>query len=145
MELILKRVLFTDDGTLGVLICGNHPVCVTLEENWRDNAKGISCIPEGQYLCQRVDTPHHGITYQVMNVPGRSAILFHSGNSEKDTEGCILVGMEYGEVKATDDQTKQTEDQLAVLRSKEAFERFMELMGGRENGRSTFALRIKNC
>lgn len=141
MELILKRVLFTDDGVIGVLINGNRPVCLTLEEEWKDNVKGLSCIPEGSYLCNRITRPSGQVTYQVMDVPGRSAILIHPGNTEKDVEGCILVGKEYGEVETTDDDSGKVERQLAVLRSKEAFEVFMKLLDGRE----AFALRIKNC
>ncbi len=141
MELTLKRVLFTDDGTIGVLTCGFAPICLTLEEDWRDNAKGMSCIPEGSYICQAVNTPKHGDTFRVRDVPGRSDILIHSGNTEADTEGCILVGKEYGYIQAKDDQSGQTEEQLAVLRSKEAFQDFMDAVKGKE----TFALHIKNC
>lgn len=141
MELILKRVLFTNDGVIGVLINGNRPVCLTLEREWKDNEKGLSCIPEGRYLCQRVDTPKHGITYQVLQVPNRNAILFHSGNTEADSQGCILVGQVFGELEADDPATGQNEKQLAVLNSKAAFDDFMAVM----EGRSTFALTIKNC
>lgn len=141
MEFTLKRVLLTDDGVVGVLINGNRPICLTLEEEWRDNAKGISCIPNGSYLCQRVVTPKHGLTYQVMDVPSRTAILIHSGNTEADTEGCILVGKEYGIVDAKDDDAGQIEKQLAVLRSKEAFGEFMKIVGDKQS----FALHIKTC
>lgn len=141
MELVLKRILFSDDGAAGVLICGNQPVCLTLEEDWRDNQKGISCIPEGSYLCRRRTTAAHGETFEVTEVPGRTGILIHSGNTEMDTEGCILPGMEYGSIGAWDDQSKTIEPQLAVLRSREAFKKFMALVGDRE----LFALHVRNC
>lgn len=141
MELTLKRVLFTDDGTIGVLTCGYSYICLTLEENWRENQKHISCIPEGSYICRAVNTPKHGETFQIMHVPDRDSVLFHSGNTEADTEGCILTGKEFGYIQARDDETKTTETQLAVLRSKEAFKEFMNVVDGKE----TFALRIMNC
>lgn len=140
MELVLKRVLFTDDGVIGVLINGNRPLCLTLEREWKDNEKGLSCIPEGRYLCQRVDTPMHGITYQVLQVPNRDAILFHSGNTEVDSKGCILVGQMFGELEATDPASGNKEMQLAVLNSKAAFQDFMAVM----DGRASFAITIKN-
>jgi hypothetical protein len=69
---------------------------LTLEEPWKDNQKGISCIPEGVYRC----TPHNGAkiqrTWEVTGVPGRGAILIHSGNTTDDIEGCILVGRRLG-------------------------------------------------
>jgi hypothetical protein len=139
MEFTLKRILFTDDGVLGVLVCNNEPVCLTLEQEWKNNAKGISCIPEGSYLCQLGDHPKHGRTYEVLDVPGRSAILIHSGNTEADTQGCILVGKEYGKIDAIDPDKGVTEKQLAVLNSKEAFADFMALT----NGSASFALHVK--
>jgi hypothetical protein len=142
MELTLKRVSMTDDGVIGVLLSGTYPVCLTLEEEWRDNAKGISCIPEGSYLCKRTITPKHGETFEVMNVPGgRTAILFHSGNTESDTQGCILTGMEYSFIDAVDEESGIKEKQIAVLRSREAFKLFMEACERKE----TFALHVKWC
>lgn len=131
MELTLKRVLFSNDGTIGVLINGNRPICLTLERDWLDNAKGLSCIPEGSYLCVLGDHPKHGTTYEVTNVPGRDAILIHSGNTEADTEGCILIGNQYGLINGA----------LAVLNSKITFDAFMTMT----NGAASFALHIKNC
>ena len=31
---------------------------------------------------------------QIINVPGFEGILIHIGNSEKDTSGCLLVGLD---------------------------------------------------
>ena len=141
MEMTLKRVLITDDGVIGVLTCGNAPVCLTLEEEWKDNARSISCIPAGSYLCKRVVTPRHGETFEVMNVPGRSSILIHSGNTEADTEGCILVGKEFGKVTAKDKEDESASSKIAVLRSKETFKEFMDVLQGKES----FALHVKVC
>lgn len=88
----LYRVAQGNSGTFGVLVWGNIPVAMTLEDNWQNNEHNISCIPAGKYKC----VPHNGSKFKgvwrLENVPGREAILIHSGNSTADTEGCILVG-----------------------------------------------------
>lgn len=142
MELTLKRVLYTDDGISGVLIYGNREVCRILEEEWKDNEKNISSIPRGSYLCKRYVRPSSGlVTFVVTGVEGRDYILFHPGKTELDTKGCLLTGMEIGEIEAKDEESGKTENQLAILRSKEGFEKFMKLVGTHES----FMLHIKNC
>ena len=47
MLLTLKRVAENEDGTFGVLIHNNVPFCLTIEPEWKNNMKNISCIPEG--------------------------------------------------------------------------------------------------
>lgn len=88
----LKRVSLSNKGTFGVLLSNGIPLCVTLEDPWNDNKIGESCIPAGVYQCRK----HFGEKYKnvwiLENVPGRSAILIHAGNTIDDTRGCILVG-----------------------------------------------------
>ena len=88
--------------TFGVLLINSFPAFVTLELPDLANAVGISCIPVGGYKCQRITSPKHGETIHVLDVPGRSEIILHSGNSQEDTRGCILVGMSYSGKKIMD-------------------------------------------
>jgi hypothetical protein len=80
------------DGTFGMLRVNKSVFCATLEPPDRLNAVGLSCIPAQQYLCDRYSSARFPSTFIVRNVPGRSAILFHAGNTVKDTQGCILLG-----------------------------------------------------
>lgn len=90
----LTRIKQDKDKTVGILAVSAWTFA-TLELPWRDNKRGISCIPAGEYICRRVDSPRFGETFEVCDVPDRSAILFHAGNSApRDTRGCILVGKE---------------------------------------------------
>lgn len=85
---------------MGVLLRDNGiPFCLTLENPWLDNETSISCIPTGLYKCKIVNSPRYGEVYEVMNVKHRTHILIHSGNTEADTRGCILVGQSFGELK----------------------------------------------
>lgn len=75
---------------------------VTLELPYLNNRPNVSCIPEGKYKAVLTQDrySHSGmaipLTLEVLDVPGRSGILFHIGNYLQDTQGCILVGMEFG-------------------------------------------------
>lgn len=91
-ELTLIRVAYTEFGTFGVLKDENIPFCVTLEREWKDNKVGESCIPTGDYVCKRVKSPKFGDTFEITNVSNRTSILFHSGNIDDDSHGCVLVG-----------------------------------------------------
>jgi len=110
----LVRIAYIPDGTFGALFDEDTPFCLTLEREWNDNKRGESCIPRGSYLCKRVQSPKFGDTFEVYDVPGRSHILFHRGNIEDDTHGCLVTGEEYGKYK----------DKVAVLSSGRAFKEF---------------------
>lgn len=118
----------------GVLLYQGEPVVVTLELPWLNNTHEISCIPEGVYECQKrsgrvtLDGASRPIVYEVQDVPNRTGILIHPGNTAKDTHGCILVGREYTEI----------DRQPAIGDSQIGFAAFQYVLGVFES----FSLRI---
>jgi hypothetical protein len=95
MKLIIKRIATGDNGTFGVVMYNDIPFALTLERQWLNNQRGISCIPAGKYICKRVNSPKFGNTFEITNVPDRSSILFHKGNLDDDSHGCVLVGEQF--------------------------------------------------
>lgn len=88
----------TEYGTFGVLLINNTPFAVTVENPWLNNKSNISCIPSDTYFCKRVNSPKFGNTFEITNVANRSHILFHWGNRDDDTKGCILIAEEFGKI-----------------------------------------------
>ncbi len=120
----LKRWAKTPDGTLGRLdtVWGLH----TMEEEDQGNRQNVSRIPAGRYTCaRRWYIRGRYWTFEIMNVPDRTDILFHRGNTEEDTEGCVLLGSEVGVMKVTDEDSGEPKHKLAVRNSRKAFDRFM--------------------
>jgi hypothetical protein len=113
----LIRVADTGLATYGVLLQGDIPFAVCLERPWLDNRKGESCIPPGHYQCVRVQSRRFGDTFKVMDVPGRTDILFHKGNLEDDSHGCILVGESFNPILG----------RPGISASKEGFSEFMKI------------------
>ena len=96
--------------------------CETVERPWANNAPNISCIPEGTYeLKQRLYYRGNYPTLELQDVPGRSLILIHKGNTMLDVEGCIAVGKGRGVLG----------DKWAVLESRNAFTALSKLMNPR--------------
>jgi hypothetical protein len=93
----LERIAHTEQGTFGILSAGSLSL-FTVEDPWLDNAVGESCIPLGAYKVVRHATETHPDGWLVLDVPGRSAIMIHVGNTIDDTQGCILPGKGLGYV-----------------------------------------------
>jgi len=96
VNLLIIRDTFTENSTIGELFINGERFCDTLENPWLNNQRNISCIPAGQYKV-RLRLPRESATRDylhllVQDVPNRDYILFHIGNTAKDTSGCILVG-----------------------------------------------------
>ena len=113
----ILRVAENEHGTFSVLLWDQRPFAVSLEPRWKNNEENISCIPSGQYMCSRVQSPTFGETFEVIGVPGRTNVLFHWGNRIVDTEGCILVAEEFGKLYGDD----------AVLSSRRGFNELMKI------------------
>lgn len=69
--------------------------CKTIELPWKDNAKEISCIPEGTYDVVAHVSPKFGNCLKVLKVPKRSDILIHPANFFFQLKGCIAVGKKF--------------------------------------------------
>jgi len=66
-----------------------------VEEDSALKVKGKTAIPIGRYKLRLYDSPKHGPkTPELIDVPGFQHIQIHSGNSQLDTEGCLLFGMQ---------------------------------------------------
>ncbi len=92
MKLTLRRQWFTPESTIGELLIDDVFECFTLELPVRDGKPG-SAIPCGTYPVRIDPSPRFRRDMpELFDIPGRSTILIHWGNSAKDTEGCILVG-----------------------------------------------------
>lgn len=97
MIITLKRIKYGANGTFGRMLNEDGGLlCYTLERPWDDNAPDKSCIPAGTYNCINYSSTKFPDVWQIINVPGRSDILIHNGNTENDTHGCIVVGDSMG-------------------------------------------------
>lgn len=114
MNLLVQRYKSSPTATLGKLFIDGVFECYTLEDEFRAvKVKGETRIPAGRYklalrtegtthfqYAKRFPEFHKGMLH-VTNVPNFQWILIHIGNTEKDTEGCLLVGADRDEEKMT--------------------------------------------
>lgn len=117
----LTRVSETKDGTFGVLSGPDGPLCVTLEEVWENNSPRVSCIPKGKYTVSKYSGTKYKDVWIVENVPNRSAILIHWGNTNDNTAGCILMGKyfaDFNSKRGVADSVKTIEYLRTVLPNK---------------------------
>lgn len=101
----------------------------TLEPRWDGNAVGKSCIPDGTYKLfrrsfgiyfRKYKKDHgHAFVLEIENVPGRTAVLLHKGNWERNSKGCCLIGYP--------DDRKAKGDEPMILNSTRAYTRFYDL------------------
>lgn len=118
---VLTRFRCTPEGTKGLLEVGDKTF-FTIERPWLANRRMESCIPTGSYVCSLVNSPRFGRVYGVKNVPGRSHILIHAGNTPVDTNGCILPGLTHDPTKMFVGSSKSALSLLHELLEEEDFE-----------------------
>lgn len=136
MELKLKRIARKGGYTIGRLYAvkstgEDEYLFDTLEPQWRDLAhgarkiRGKTAIPEGRYPIAVTWSPRFGKWLPLLvGVPAFEGVRIHSGNSAKDTEGCILVG--------------ENRKKGMVLNSRAAMNKLMKLLDGRTPGEPTW-------
>ena len=116
MDLNLKRIARKAKYTIGKLYIDGQYFCDTIEDtdrgmkqsdayatNKRKKVKGETAIPTGRYQVtlgvqsERFKNKQQykfcdGYLPRLIYVPCFEGVLIHIGNTERDTEGCILVG-----------------------------------------------------
>ena len=94
MELKLVRGKANASSVEGKLYVDGVFECYTVEDLPRDKkVYGITGIPKGKYkVTVSMSTRFHKRLPLLLDVPGFEGIRIHSGNSSKDSEGCIIVG-----------------------------------------------------
>ncbi len=121
--MILQRHDFLPEGIFGTLRSeDNEEICKTLEHAYGAlNGLYLPKIPSGNYICVRgmhrlASMNHDFETFEVIGVFGHTGLLFHAGNTNDDSHGCILVG--------------EVVQNKMILRSLKAFATFMESVKG---------------
>ena len=127
MQMKIIRLEMSEQGALGVLLINSVIFSFTLEPD--KNEKGKLYISQGAYHCQRFHGTKWENTFEIL-VPGHTAVLFHSGNTEADTQGCVLLGSSTGKLKGN----------RAVLNSGQTFKEFLN----RTKNISEFSLFIED-
>jgi hypothetical protein len=94
MELQITRKDFTQQSTIGELNVDGKFECYTLEDMVRPvKVKGMTAIPAGSYeVVVTFSERFQRLLPLLLNVPGFDGVRIHTGNTDLDTEGCILVG-----------------------------------------------------
>lgn len=107
LKLVLQRTHANELRTWGKLYADGVFLCYTLEDRVREvygqpvdvwKVKAETAIPSttfkgAPYLVTLENSPRFGPdTLTIGDVPGFVGVRMHAGNTEADTEGCVLLG-----------------------------------------------------
>jgi hypothetical protein len=94
MKLKLIRKDFAPDYTMGELYVNDKLFCYTCEDEIRNTkVAGETAIPYGTYpVIINMSNRFKRELPLLLNVPNFAGVRIHPGNTDDDTEGCILVG-----------------------------------------------------
>jgi len=120
MEVKIRRFAYTNMGVFGEMHLEGVRL-VTVERPWLNNQPNISCIPTGNYYLSPGRYYRGGYdAMEVCDVPGRTHILCHKGNTMHDSAGCVLITSQEGFINGI----------WAGINSARAFKHFMNVLGG---------------
>ena len=103
--------------TIGTMLIPSLGITLATLEPARETPVNVGhpAIPAGSFLAKPTQSPGIGYTCpELVEVPGRTKIRIHIGNYPRDTEGCILVGLQVAP------------DNLSITSSKVAFKKLMD-------------------
>jgi len=94
MKIVITRLPDNDKAqTIGEgAIEGSEFKFKTMELEYNDNKRRISCIPKGTYIVKKRVSKKYGNHFHITDVPNRDFILIHNANYSRELLGCIGVG-----------------------------------------------------
>jgi len=121
MVITVKRLYKTENSTIGELLIDGVFECFALEDKERPvKIKGETAIPKGTYkVIINQSNRFKRLLPLLIDVPNFEGVRIHSGNSNHDTEGCILVG--------------QTRNKNYIGQSRKAFDKLFKKMQAAKN------------
>ena len=149
MKLTLNRRFKAPEYTIGDLYIDEQWFCNTLEDTDRDlsqdmlltyiqnkKIKSQTAIPTGTYKVDMDTVSPKFSNYskypyakqfnakmpRLLNVKGFEGILIHAGNTQKDTDGCILVGINKVKGQVINSQTTWKKLMSVLLKDKDNIE-----------------------
>lgn len=154
MTLTLDRKYKLPTYTIGKLYIDGEYFCDTLEDKDRGltddmtvseiskiKIKNETAIPTGTYsITLNIVSPRFSVSSfykqvcngklpRLLNVKGFDGILIHAGNTDKDSAGCLLVGMNLERGK--------------VLKSQETFRKLYKMLSGAKLRGESIQITIK--
>jgi Family of unknown function (DUF5675) len=158
MHLIRREDGYRPDGIFSHLIADvvqEKEIAVTLEHAYPANSADVAecaavCmssdkglmdylpkIPPGVYTCVRgthsLDGVHQFETFEITGIPNHSKVLFHRGNYNEDSAGCVLLGDAILPASAT------ARHEELISNTPAAFARFIALQAGCDSFQLTVA------
>ena len=132
MRIELVRIAFNSTYTIGKLYVDGKYFSDVLEDVDRGldssmteseilekKVKGQTAIPTGHYVINITYSPKYKrMMPLLLDVKGFSGIRIHSGNTAKDTEGCLIVG--------------KNKKVGMVLESRDTYQRLFKMMEGQK-------------
>jgi len=126
ISVLVTRNELSEIQTIGRLDVVNGDLelfsCMTLELAWNNNLRQISCIPYGEYNCEKKEAtaaiPYQHVT--VLNVRDRSGIAIHKANYASQLRGCIAVGDKHVDINK--------DGNLDVTNSSNTFKKLMDIL-----------------
>jgi len=94
MIISIKRLYKSENSTIGEMTVDGKWECYTLEDKEREiKIKSETAIPKGTYkVIINKSNRFKKLLPLLLNVPNFEGVRIHPGNTNHDTEGCILVG-----------------------------------------------------
>lgn len=128
MEIQVNRTARKDGYTIGRMSLNGVYFCDTLEDTDRGlkstmsvdeilskKRKGITAIPTGKYDVVLTFSPRFKrVLPLLLSVKGYEGVRIHAGNTNKETEGCLLVG--------------ENKEKGKVLNSRATLEKLMSIL-----------------